>query len=120
MTAQNVAGDQMPEVALHAPGVWSVTASGAIKARLSLDNGHSETRWVAALIECVPIIEGEKDANGCLIAAAPDMLSELRTAVRHIEHMAAWIGKQSAGYSFESLGENMPGIRAAIAKAEGR
>lgn len=42
----------------------------------------------------------------------------LRTAVQHIEHMAAWIGKQNAGYSFESLGEDMPGIREAV-KAHG-
>ncbi len=40
----------------------------------------------------------------------------LRCAIRHIEHMAAWIGKQSAGYSFESLGEDMPGIAAALAE----
>lgn len=44
-------------------------------------------------------------------------LAALRTAVQHIEHMAAWIGKQNAGYSFESLGEDMPGIRAALASA---
>lgn len=52
--------------------------------------------------------------------AAPDMLAALHTAVRHIEHMAAWISKQNAGYSFEGLGEDMPGMRAAIARAEGR
>ena len=39
----------------------------------------------------------------------------LKTAIRHIDHMAAWITKQNAGYSFESLGEDMPGIRAALA-----
>lgn len=39
----------------------------------------------------------------------------LRTAVQHIEHMAAWIGKQNASYSFESLGEDMPSIKAALA-----
>lgn len=38
----------------------------------------------------------------------------LRTAIGHIEHMAAWIGKQNAGYSFESLSEDMPGIREAL------
>lgn len=32
-------------------------------------------------------------------------------AIRHIEHMANWIGKQKAGYSFESLNEDMPSIR---------
>lgn len=39
--------------------------------------------------------------------------SALKLAIQHIEHMAAWIGAQNAGYSFESLGEDMPGIRAA-------
>lgn len=38
----------------------------------------------------------------------------LQTAISHIEHMAAWIGAQRAGYSFESLGEDMPDIKAAL------
>lgn len=42
------------------------------------------------------------------------MRDALKTAISHIEHMAAWIEKQNAGYSFESLGEDMPGIRAAV------
>ncbi len=37
----------------------------------------------------------------------------LKLAIQHIEHMAAWISAHNAGYSFESLGEDMPGIRAA-------
>jgi hypothetical protein len=47
-----------------------------------------------------------------------ELLAELKTATQHIDHMAAWITKQNAGYSFESLAEDMPGMRAAIAKAE--
>lgn len=39
----------------------------------------------------------------------------LKTAVSHIEHMAAWITSKNAGYSFESLGEDMPGLYAALA-----
>lgn len=38
----------------------------------------------------------------------------LRDAKHHIEHMAAWIGKQNGGYSFEALGEDMPGIDLAL------
>lgn len=38
----------------------------------------------------------------------------LALAIQHIEHMAAWIAKQNAGYSFESLGEDMPGMKAAL------
>lgn len=40
----------------------------------------------------------------------------LKTAVDHIEHMAAWIAKQNTGYSFESLGEDMPAIKAELAR----
>ena len=54
-----------------------------------------------------------------LTAEAPNLLAKLRTAVRHIEHMAAWIDKQGAAYSFESISEDMPGIRAAISRATG-
>jgi hypothetical protein len=42
----------------------------------------------------------------------------LRLALAHIEHMSAWIAAQKAGYSFESLGEDMPGMRAAVAPGE--
>lgn len=38
----------------------------------------------------------------------------LKTAIEHIEHMAAFIGAQNAGYSFESIGEDMPGLKAAL------
>lgn len=43
------------------------------------------------------------------------MTTALKTALDHIEHMAAWISKHHpAGYSFESLEEDMPGMRAAL------
>jgi len=48
----------------------------------------------------------------------PDPKDALRTAIAHIEHMAAWITAQNAGYSFESLGEDMPNIRAALKDEE--
>lgn len=53
-----------------------------------------------------------------LAAAAPDMLAALKLAIGHIEHMAAFFGGKGTGYSFEGLGEDMPGIRAALARAE--
>lgn len=50
-----------------------------------------------------------------IAAAYPDTLRRaLRTALDHIEHMATWIGKQKTGYSFEGLGEDMPGMRDAL------
>lgn len=57
--------------------------------------------------------------NATLIAAAPELLEALRLAKRHIAHMARWIEGRSSGYSFEALGEDMPSIDAAIAKAMG-
>jgi hypothetical protein len=59
------------------------------------------------------------EANATLIAAAPELLEALRLAKRHIAHMARWIEGRSSGYSFEALGEDMPSIDAAIAKAMG-
>lgn len=56
-------------------------------------------------------------ANARLIAAAPDMYDALKLAIGHIEHMAAFFGGKGTGYSFESLGEDMPGIRTALFKA---
>lgn len=43
----------------------------------------------------------------------------LELAIKHIEHMAAWITKANADYhvgvySFESIDEDMPGIKAAL------
>lgn len=49
-----------------------------------------------------------------------ELLAQLKTAKGHIAHMAAWISQKNTGYSFEALGEDMPGIDAAIARAEGR
>lgn len=46
--------------------------------------------------------------------STPSIRAALRLAIQHIEHMAPFIKRLNAGYSFESLGEDMPGIRAAL------
>ncbi len=38
----------------------------------------------------------------------------LAKALDHIEHMSAWIARQNAGYSFESISEDMPEMRKAL------
>lgn len=49
-----------------------------------------------------------------------DLTAALKTALDHIEHMAAWITQTNGPdivkgiYSFESLGEDAPGMRAAL------
>ena len=57
-------------------------------------------------------------------AAAPsdphllrDALEALKIACEHLEHMAAFISNKKTGYSFESLGEDMPGIVAVRERA---
>lgn len=54
--------------------------------------------------------------DGChdLMIADRQARAALRTAIEHVEHMAAFIGAQKLGYSFESLGEDMPGMRATL------
>lgn len=46
------------------------------------------------------------------------VMEALKLAKSHIEHMAKWIAAQKGGYSFESLGEDMPVITAALAAQE--
>ncbi|MEI9804141.1 MAG: hypothetical protein WDN48_06295 [Pseudolabrys sp.] len=41
----------------------------------------------------------------------------LKLAIDHIEHQAKFITANTVGYSFESLGEDMPGMRAALTRA---
>jgi hypothetical protein len=55
-----------------------------------------------------------------LTAAAPDLYDALKLAKSHIEHMAAWISRRPDGYSFEAIGEDMPSITGALAKAAGQ
>ncbi|HKT54078.1 MAG TPA: hypothetical protein VJP88_06470, partial [Caulobacteraceae bacterium] len=50
-----------------------------------------------------------------LLGHPPNAIEALKTAIDHIEHMAAWIAQQGGGYSFESLGEDMGDMRAPLA-----
>jgi len=55
-----------------------------------------------------------------------DMRDALKLAIQHIEHMAAWISARNSNiayegavtYSFEALGEDMPGIKAAVSSPQ--
>lgn len=60
------------------------------------------------------VVCGARDRIMCLSKEKTDLAAALKLALDHIEHMAAFIGNQKAGYSFESLGEDMPGMRAAL------
>ena len=54
----------------------------------------------------------ENGASATALRAENERLkSSMGNAIRHIEHMAAWITKQNAGYSFEALGEDIEEFR---------
>lgn len=64
-------------------------------------------------------------AEGIIVPGthAATLLAQLKIAKKHLDHMAAFIGKANRGqfsgcYSFESLGEDMPAIVAAIGGAK--
>lgn len=66
-------------------------------------------------------LAGANTANGPSDPSATDTLRDaLKTAIGHIEHMSAWIALRNAGYSFESLGEDMPGMKNALSSLEAR
>jgi hypothetical protein len=48
-----------------------------------------------------------------------DLMNALELAIGHIDHMAAFIASQNAGYSFESLGEDSDNIRLPLAAFKG-
>jgi hypothetical protein len=76
------------------------------------------------------VLNGEeiRDTNGLPwapvvepVKAGDEVVREaLKTAIDHIEHMSAWIALRNAGYSFESLGEDMPGMKNALSSQEAR
>lgn len=63
-----------------------------------------------AIAEGRPLTDGIPNVIGSELTPK----QALQLAISHIEHMSKWIAAQNAGYSFESLGEDMPGIHAAL------
>jgi len=108
-TAEGNAVFKEPETTVHPNGSRSIRLGFRVcvmAPEIATDDGSSPAKEIARLMN--------------LGVAASEMLAALKVARGHIQHMAAWITEQSAGYSFEGLGEDMPGIDAAIAKVEGR
>lgn len=91
----------------HTPGPWELT--GWLVCR---DKGIKYA--IADVMTTAALSDGEKEANGRLIAAAPDLLEACKTAleVLHISEVYATM-KRQCGLD----GVNI--IKQAIAKAEG-
>lgn len=91
----------------------------SLRARRIMRDGGNGNVYDIADEECEQAAEIIERA-----ATAPAAVREaLALAIKHIDHMAAFITKANSDYhcgiySFESLGEDMPGLRAALAFPE--
>jgi hypothetical protein len=94
--------------------------------QLVMPDGTSEHDSHSAALDVALAARNRARADAILLSidgpltAAP---AALKLAIDHIRHMAAWIGTTNAGtarghYSFEALGEDMPGIEAALTATE--
>lgn len=93
------------------PGPWSVGPGNVVKSVTDLPGGGRQTRWVAQVVHCTPVVEGEQEANARLIAAAPDMLAALKKLISAYD--LAVVRSDVIGFAHEAA-------VAAIAKAEAR
>lgn len=92
-------GDEMN----HTPGPWTYDGKS------SIDSPHGN---VLSLYGAMGGLDTEADAR--LIAAAPELLRELKSAIFYIETYGGDVTK-----SF-SAGGNLDAVKAIIAKAEGK
>lgn len=83
------------------------------------DKDQRSGKLLLALTGALPRYRADVSEIRCALATHQNCIDALKIAVIHIEHMAAFIGGKGLGYSFESLGEDMPSIRAAITLASG-
>lgn len=59
------------------PGPWSVGPQHVVRAVSESDSGARVTRFVAEAVLSAPLVDGEREANARLIAAAPDLYEAL-------------------------------------------
>jgi hypothetical protein len=96
----------------HTPGPWQQYNTEVIAI-----NARGIATKIAALHEPpVPYSASVMDANGALLAAAPELLVALRDTLATLEALSA---KHRDGMS-NLVGTTVYNARAAIAKAEGR
>jgi hypothetical protein len=113
--AAKVITDRVPELAKST--IDGKPYGGGDSMAFAIADALARYGLLSGRFECPDCIKYEKHLRVC-----NDQRDELRSALKlsigHIEHMARWIEAQRNGYSFESLGEDMPGIRASRDKAE--
>ncbi len=92
----------------HTPGPWHVERDGTMNPTIRVENGGT----IAKLIDSNPSIFFDHEANARLIAAAPDLLAALESAIEQIEGMGIeeWAGAE---------GLDLAAARAALTLARG-
>lgn len=101
----------------HTPGPWEHNDSGLIFGQMTDDD--NEAPFVADVIEdevhaALGLLSPREQANALLIAAAPELLEILESAVTELEHWM--LGCDQEDESSQTIIEL---ARAAIAKAKG-
>ncbi|NLS02287.1 hypothetical protein HGP14_02745 [Rhizobium sp. P32RR-XVIII] len=83
-----------------------------------------ETFKMIAASSAMALVRNHEATVRAALAPAPHVVRSqiataeaLKVAIRHIEHLAAFIGSKQLGYSFEGLGEDLPGMKAALSEA---
>lgn len=119
MNASNESNPQQAKDAVaHTPGPWQVGFSDGSGPTYIVAGDHAAVPGVSHV---VTVVGGSEDswglpqgvrnsADACLIAAAPDLLCELKRLVRMLEPVEGVLTVQGT----------LKGAHAAIAKAEGR
>jgi hypothetical protein len=114
---QEQASRQPQQLPAFTPGPWSAGAGRYIKQVKHTSLGR-ETRFVAECVTALPLVEGEREANAHLIAAAPDMYAALQDCLEHCEKEGGpdveFIRDDNSGHML-----NVEMIRAALRKARG-
>jgi len=96
----------------HTPGPWRRDIGAGLRGDVRAENGRMvAVCWgINTGDPYRPAYKAECDANAHLIAAAPELLRELKK-------VHSWLGKLTDWHGAED--PDLDGIRAAIAKAEG-
>lgn len=96
--------------AAYTPAPWNAVTVGLVEGR-PLTQVMASGRWIADAVYTTDDVS-EAEANARLIAAAPDLLAALESAIDQIEGVGVedWAGAEGLDFS---------DARAAIAKARG-
>ena len=98
---------------MHTPGPWTIGPANIVKAVTEIPGIGRQTQWIADVIDCRPMVVGEREANARLIAAAPKLLAALKAYLDQTADVAV----SPVWPELRELRENM---RKAVNEAEGR